>query len=144
MRYRGEIGIHLCRKHTHQLAVCLREVPGTWADILTSARKLDAGPGSVGGGDGKASCRSRRTSTPSTEPGHWRLSPEGGQNRSWPRCVRRKSSLRASTSTSKRVSSTGLSRPTSSSKSMFSWVSANGPPIDRQILWEPPTQECHR
>ncbi|MCQ1951605.1 hypothetical protein NNX28_16935 [Arthrobacter sp. zg-Y859] len=48
-------GIHLCPKHARQLTDCLREVPGTWADILTSARKLDVGAGSVGGGGGKAS-----------------------------------------------------------------------------------------
>lgn len=48
-------GVHLCPKHHQQLTDCLREVPGTWADILTSARKLDVGAGSVGGGGGKAS-----------------------------------------------------------------------------------------
>lgn len=48
-------GIHLCPKHAQQLTDCLREVPGTWSDILTSARKLDVGAGSVGGGGGKAS-----------------------------------------------------------------------------------------
>ena len=48
-------GIHLCPKHIRQLTSCLREVPSTWADILTSARKLDVGTGSVGGGGGKAS-----------------------------------------------------------------------------------------
>ena len=47
--------IHLCKSHSARLCNLLREVPGTWADILTSARKLDVGAGSVGGGGGKAS-----------------------------------------------------------------------------------------
>ena len=48
-------GVTLCHRHTEQLEVALREVPGTWSSIRTSACKLDVGAGSVGGLGGSTS-----------------------------------------------------------------------------------------
>ena len=48
-------GITLCHHHTEHLEAALREVPGTWSSIRTTACKLDVGAGSVGGQGGSAS-----------------------------------------------------------------------------------------
>lgn len=47
-------GIHLCHTHTTRLEEALRQVPDVWANIHTTACKLDVGAGSVGGMGGKA------------------------------------------------------------------------------------------
>ena len=47
-------GIHLCHSHTTRLEEALRQVPDVWANIHTTACKLDVGAGSVGGMGGKA------------------------------------------------------------------------------------------